>query len=91
MNQEQEEAYKELAIAVVTQAVYDYETYAYKLSIATHHNATYACEAQLLLLEEFFLSDRLKLFTGISGASILEALKNKAAQKVGKRRQQKHK
>ena len=71
--------YRELMVAVVIQAIWDYTDYRWKAEHAAHIQGRNFAAKQVEELEEFFLSDRLVLYTDMNGRELLRIIKRMPA------------
>lgn len=72
---ERTELYKELAAAVIWQAAYDYKESEKKLANAKFAITATFAECDMHRIEDFFNSERFKLFSEIDGRLMLARIK----------------
>lgn len=71
-----DEMYRQLAAAVIWQAAYDYKESEKKIANAKLPITVTFAEAEMYRLEEFFNSERFRLFSEMDGRFLLEKIKN---------------
>lgn len=70
-----DEMYRQLAAAVIWQAAYDYKESEKKIANAKFAITVTFAETEMYRIEEFFNSERFKLFSEIDGKTIFRVIK----------------